>query len=135
MVVDFAKDRGIQDLSNISHQVQRGDISSVLRSYEQDIRQPIKNIVAGNDYLTDFLGDIIRSLLIQLQKTKVDGELAMSALDRLLKANELNFALLAVIPTFMVVGVMFRFVWDKMKRRDIMVVSHSSTMIRHVLRY
>jgi hypothetical protein len=33
-------------------------------------------------------------MLIQVQKTKVDVDLAMSALDKLLKSNELNFAFL-----------------------------------------
>lgn len=40
------------------------------------------------------LGDLIRTLLIQVQKTKVDVDLAMAALDKLLKSNELNFAFL-----------------------------------------
>ena len=33
-------------------------------------------------------------LLIQVQKTKVDVDLATAALDKLLKSNELNFAFL-----------------------------------------
>jgi nuclear control of ATPase protein 2 len=44
----------------------------------------------------------VRSLLIQIQKVKVDGALAMSALDKLLQSNELNFAFLAFIPTLLV---------------------------------
>lgn len=40
------------------------------------------------------LGDLIQMLLIQVQKTKVDVDLAMAALDKLLKSNELNFAFL-----------------------------------------
>ena len=47
-------------------------------------------------------GSLIRSLLIQIQKAKVDGALALSALDKLLKSNELNFAFLAVIPTILI---------------------------------
>lgn len=39
-------------------------------------------------------GDLIQTLLIQVQKTKVDVDLAMAALDKLLKSNELNFAFL-----------------------------------------
>ena len=61
-----------------------------MENYEQDIKKPLRNFLAG---------DLIRSLLIQIQKAKVDGELAMSALDKLLKSNELNFAFLAVMPT------------------------------------
>lgn len=40
------------------------------------------------------IGDLIQTLLIQVQKTKVDVDLAMAALDKLLKSNELNFAFL-----------------------------------------
>jgi hypothetical protein len=47
-------------------------------------------------------GPLIRSLLIQVQKVKVDGALAMSALDKLLQSNELNFGFLALIPTLLV---------------------------------
>ena len=42
-------------------------------------------------------------MLIQVQKTKVDLELAMAALDKLLKSNELNFAFLALGPSLFVV--------------------------------
>lgn len=42
-------------------------------------------------------------MLIQVQKTKVDMELAMAALDKLLKSNELNFAFLALGPSLFVV--------------------------------
>lgn len=40
---------------------------------------------------------MIQTLLIQVQKTKVDVDLAMTALDKLLKSNELNFAFLGKI--------------------------------------
>lgn len=46
-------------------------------------------------------GSLIQTFLIQIQKTKVDVEVAMAALDKLLKANELNFAFLAVGPSLL----------------------------------
>lgn len=55
-------------------------------------------------------------MLIQVQKTKVDLELAMAALDKLLKSNELNFAFLAVGPSLFIVYLlcswMERIWWD-----------------------
>lgn len=45
------------------------------------------------------IGDLIQTLLIQVQKTKVDVDLAMAALDKLLKSNELNFAFLGKMGT------------------------------------
>lgn len=44
--------------------------------------------------LTSIIGDLLQTIFIQVQKTKVDVDLAMSALDKLLKSNELNFAFL-----------------------------------------
>jgi len=92
MVVDFAKDQGVSDgdLDVLVENVKRGDISAVMKQYEIDLRSPIRSA---------FSGDLIRALLIQVHKTKVDGELAMSALDKLLKSNELNFAFFAVVPS------------------------------------
>ncbi|KAL5040308.1 hypothetical protein BDV3_006582 [Batrachochytrium dendrobatidis] len=99
MVIEFARDHGELDatrLKEIGGRVRLGDLTAVLQSYEVDIKQPLKNIIAG---------DLIRSLLIQIQKTKVDGELAVSVLDKLLKSNELNFAFLAVMPTLLITYV------------------------------
>ena len=93
MVIDFAKDRGSLNelqIQSISQQVKTGDITAVLKHYEEDIKSPIRSTLTS---------DLLRSLLIQLQKAKVDGELAMSALDKLLRSNELNFAFLAFMPT------------------------------------
>ena len=94
MVVDFAKDQGItseKELTFIASQVSKGDMSAVLNAYESEIKSPLKNLVTG---------DLIRALFIQIQKAKVDGELAISALDKLLKSNELNFAVRVLICRF-----------------------------------
>ncbi|KAI8846581.1 ATP synthase regulation protein NCA2-domain-containing protein [Chytridium lagenaria] len=98
MVVAFAKDHGVvvggDALEALAQSVQRGDLTVVLERYEEDIKSPLQKALSG---------DLIRSLLIQVQKGKVDLELAMSALDKLLKANELNFAFLAVAPTLLLI--------------------------------
>lgn len=51
------------------------------------------------------MGDLLQTILIQVQKTKVDVDLAMSALDKLLKSNELNFAFLGM---FWINGFFFK---------------------------
>ncbi|KAJ3210611.1 Nuclear control of ATPase protein 2 [Entophlyctis luteolus] len=89
MVVAFARDHGITDDSRIRGQVANGDLSVVMTRYEDDIKSPLA---------ASLRGDLIRSVLIQVHKSKVDLELAMSALDKLLQANELNFAILSVVP-------------------------------------
>lgn len=69
MVVNFAKDHGTTDslsLKAIAQRVRNGDLTTVLQHYEEDIRRPFSSALSG---------DLIRSLLIQIQKAKVDGEL------------------------------------------------------------
>ncbi|KAL2919695.1 Nuclear control of ATPase protein 2 [Polyrhizophydium stewartii] len=96
MVVDFARDHsavGADALKTLGDRARLGDLTVVLQRYEAEIKKPIRGVVTG---------ELIRSLLIQIQKAKVDGELAISALDKLLKSNELNFAFLAVMPALAV---------------------------------
>ena len=89
MVVDFVIDRNSSDADTtvastaaIAAKVREGDVTPVLRAYERDLRAPFVGTVRG---------DLIRALLIQLQKTKVDVEVAMSGIDSLLKSQELVF--------------------------------------------
>ncbi len=107
MVVDFALDRpmvatGVSSLSEsqvaeIRAKVKEGDVSPVLRAYEKDLRSPLKGTVRG---------DLVRTLLIQVQKTKVDVEVAMSGIDALLKSQELVFGFVGLTPGILVsIGV------------------------------
>lgn len=90
MVVDFAVDRpgkGETALSEaeidvVRTKVKEGDLTSVLKAYERDLRQPLMGTLRG---------DLIRALLIQIQKTKVDVEIAIGGIDALLKSQELVF--------------------------------------------
>src|SRR4051812_32870780 len=79
MVVEFSMDKpdiavGTSSISEaqiaeIRSRVREGDVTPVLRAYERDMRKPIVGAVKG---------DLVRSLLIQVQKTKVDLEVAIS---------------------------------------------------------
>lgn len=91
MVVDFVLDHpeSIQTTSEfqmdteiITAKVREGDLTPVLKAYEQDLRQPLRGTVRGN---------LVRALLIQIQKTKVDVEIAIGGIDALLKSQELVF--------------------------------------------
>ncbi|GJJ70175.1 nuclear control of ATPase protein 2 [Entomortierella parvispora] len=120
MVLDFGKEHlhmGPEDLERLSHAVHNGDISAVMRAYEQDLKAPLKGAVTGN---------LLQTLLIQVQKTKVDVEVAMAALDKLLKANELNFAFLAVGPSLLLlwaVSSQAKSTWQRIAGRNLGVVS------------
>jgi len=91
MVVDFAKDnassssgRPLNDseMADIRAKVREGDLTPVLKAYEKDLQRPFIGTVRGN---------LVRALLIQIQKTKVDVEVAIGGIDSLLKSQELVF--------------------------------------------
>ena len=91
MVVDFAVDNSdLPDgqaldeiaVADIRSKVREGDLTPVLKAYEKDLRRPFVGTVRG---------DLIRALLIQVQKTKVDIEVAAGGIDSLLKSQELVF--------------------------------------------
>ncbi|KAI0380038.1 NCA2-domain-containing protein, partial [Hypomontagnella monticulosa] len=107
MVVDFALDKpnvavGASSISEsqvaeIRAKVHEGDVTPILRAYEKDLRSPLMGTVRG---------DLVRTLLIQVQKTKVDIEVAMTGIDSLLKSQELVFGFVGLTPGILVsVGV------------------------------
>ncbi|KYQ90434.1 hypothetical protein DLAC_09056 [Tieghemostelium lacteum] len=105
MVIDYNQDSVgnilTSDQKEILRQLSvRGDISSVMSHYEKSIKSPIQSLL---------FGDLIRLILIQVQKEKVDVDKAMLAIDKLLQANELNFQLLAGIPAALFLALM---VWQ-----------------------
>lgn len=67
----------------------------MMHCYESELKRPIKNLVAG---------DLMRSLLIQVQQMKVNTESAMLEIDQILKANELSISLVAAVPAFLIGG-------------------------------
>ncbi|KAL4812640.1 ATP synthase regulation protein NCA2-domain-containing protein [Aspergillus spinulosporus] len=97
MVVDFVLDRGAQNHHSstdmIAEKVREGDLTPVLLAYEKDLRSPFMGTVRG---------DLVRALLIQIQKTKVDVELAMSGIDSLLKSQELVFGFVGLTPGLLI---------------------------------
>lgn len=103
MVVEFAVDRPElagssttlteAELSTIRAKVREGDVTPVLRAYETGLRKPFQGAVRG---------DLVRSLLIQVQKTKVDLEVAISGIDALLKSQELVFGFVGLTPGVLV---------------------------------
>lgn len=63
----------------------------VMYRYEKELMHPIQNILNG---------ELVRAILIQVQKLKLDTETAMLELDQILRANEINFAVLTALPAF-----------------------------------
>lgn len=108
MVIDFSVDMDKthklpdMELEEIRSGVREGDLSAVLKIYEQELKSPLLNTVRGQ---------LIRTLLIQIQKTKVDVELAITGIDRLLKSQELVFGVVAALPSS--IACYSLFIWAK----------------------
>jgi nuclear-control-of-ATPase protein 2 len=65
MVVSLARDKlgyDADQLAELTAQIRKGDLTSVLEIYEEDIKAPVKSALVGS---------LIRSMLIQVQKAKV----------------------------------------------------------------
>jgi nuclear control of ATPase protein 2 len=111
MVVDFAADHPSEsgakyteaEMADIRAKVKEGDLTPVLRAYERDLQKPFIGTVRG---------DLVRALLIQIQKTKVDVEVAISGIDSLLKSQELLFGLIGLTPGILISFAAFRGISD-----------------------
>jgi len=108
MVVDFAIDNPVDgskatlsqsDIADLRMKVKEGDLTSVLKTYEKDLKNPFMGSVRG---------DLIRAVLIQVQKTKVDVEVAIGGIDALLKSQELVFGFVGLTPGILVSIAVFR---------------------------
>ncbi len=66
-----------------------GDCSVIMPDFEKAIRHPIGSAVAG---------PLARLLFIQVQKAKCDVAMSLSAVDKLVSANEINFQIIATTP-------------------------------------
>ncbi|KAM5499636.1 Nuclear control of ATPase protein 2 [Microsporum canis] len=104
MVVDFVRNRPAQNigaphgdtpdaLDLIRQGVRQGDLTPVLRAYERDLQRPFIGAIRG---------DLVTALLIQIQKTKVDVEVAISGINSILKSQELVFAFIGLTPSILI---------------------------------
>jgi nuclear-control-of-ATPase protein 2 len=92
MVVEFLADENVTGFSReqIHNCIQNGDLTLLMNEYESQIRTP---------YLSLIKGGLVRSLLIQIQKTKVDGGIALTGIDKMLKSQQLLFGFVSLSPS------------------------------------
>ncbi|KAI6783379.1 uncharacterized protein J7T54_004406 [Emericellopsis cladophorae] len=136
MVVDFATDKPHfadvntssltqEQISAIRTKVAQGDVTPVLKAFEQDLRSPFMGAVRG---------DLVRSLLIQVQKTKVDLEVAMTGIDALLKSQELVFGFVGLTPGVLVSIGVFQYLRNVFGSRSGQRKTKKSTRAVRVMR-
>ncbi|EPX71609.1 uncharacterized protein SOCG_01826 [Schizosaccharomyces octosporus yFS286] len=127
MVLDFVRDTSTStiDLDLVKAQVQEGDLTPVLQAYEHDLKAPIKTAIAGN---------LIRTLLIQLQKTKVDVEVALSGIDRLLKSQQLVFATVGITPSIIFCYALLKQFQKNFLKKSVLSLSERRQRFRQSMR-
>ncbi|KAI0043184.1 NCA2-domain-containing protein [Auriscalpium vulgare] len=99
MALSLAKDKLKYDaaqLEDLSKQLRVGDLTPILKIFEEDIRSPVRSAVAGS---------LLRSVFVQVQKAKVDIDQALSGIDKLLKSQELTFAFVGVAPALAILYI------------------------------
>ncbi|PKI82582.1 Nca2p [Malassezia vespertilionis] len=102
MVAGLAQDKLRLDTPGIQavvRRVQDGDLTEVMELYEKSIRAPFRALMQGN---------LVRTLLIQVQKAKVDLEIALSGIDWLLRSQELLIGFLGLAPAIGLVYMLGR---------------------------
>ncbi|GFF79027.1 NCA2-domain-containing protein [Aspergillus lentulus] len=132
MVLDFVLDQpesekglGAKQIETLTTRIREGDLTPVLRAYEKDLRKPFIGTVRG---------DLVRALLIQIQKTKVDVEIAIGGIDSLLKSQELVFGFVSLTPGIMVTYAFLRWAFGVFGSRKGLQVGRRKHELRHALR-
>lgn len=105
------------------------DMNIIMGTYEREIKKPIKGML---------LGDLLQGILIQIQKVKVDAEAAMLTLDQILRANTINFNILATIPAILLLWGVTSFFHSYLmgssmgSRRTLKLLKYTQNKIAHI---
>jgi len=100
MVREFMEDTSEIDeaqLREVEHLAISGDISGILPLYTAAIRHPIKEALFGS---------LLRLVLIQVHKVKLDAEKISVVIDQLLRSNELLFQATAMTPAVLLIALL-----------------------------
>lgn len=132
MVVDFAIAHpdgpalNESQIADIRAKVREGDLTPVLKAYEKDMQKPVMGAIRGN---------LINALLIQIQKTKVDVEVAMSGIDSILKSQELLFGFIGLTPGVLVTIGVYRWLKGAFGSRSSLEAWQKQGQLLLILRY
>lgn len=108
MVVDYVADYNHEESARITREIheaiQEGNLTMLMSNYEQDLRHPLKSLAKGS---------LIRAILIQIQKAKVDGAIMVSGIDKMLKSQQLLFGAVSLSPSLYILFRAYHFLVDK----------------------
>lgn len=97
MVQDWARQSKMTeaDTHQVLQEVRAGNLERIMHVYEKLAASPLSN---------SLFGPLLQLLLIQIQKQRIDMSRALMALDKLMKSQELNIEVLALIPSCLLVS-------------------------------
>lgn len=116
MIIDFTE-RNLSDVEGARELAEQGSMKAVMDAIIEQAGHPIRNSIAGS------LG---QAILLQVQKLKVDVEELMMKSKQMLRAQELNLALVALVPALLIaasltyMSTMVVFLW-RTRQVDVIV--------------
>ncbi|KAH9819545.1 ATP synthase regulation protein NCA2-domain-containing protein [Melampsora americana] len=127
MTSDFGREKfGWNDerVREMAQHVREGNLTEVLKVWEHEIKTPIKSAIAGS---------LIRVLLIQIQKVKVDLAIAMEGIQSILRSQSLTFGAIGVAPSMLICFMITKFFSSIIQKRS-GVVGKSTKAVRKDVR-
>ncbi|KAG0145158.1 hypothetical protein CROQUDRAFT_79035 [Cronartium quercuum f. sp. fusiforme G11] len=127
MTLDFGRERfGWDDdqAGKVAASVREGDLTEVLRVWENEIRTPIRSALAGS---------LVRVMLIQIQKVKVDLAIAMEGIQSILRSQSLTFGAIGVAPSMLICFLLGKLVSSLIRHR-LGVVGKGTKAVRREVR-
>ena len=133
MLTDWLRDRE-QSLSSdeIAALAKKGDLTSVGETLAAETRKPLTGLISGN---------IVRALLIQLQASARDAQVALAAVDDLLAAQTVTIRALALVPALLLlvlvskgVRILFLALFSRSVKRTDDVKSEAAATLQEMQR-
>src|SRR3990167_2473092 len=95
-------------LAEINIKALDGDVSMIISDYTESIRSPLREAL---------FGPLLQLVLIQVHKLKVDAEKTVVVMDKLMRANELNFQILTLLPAVALFSVLVPWLFKLIRRK------------------
>jgi len=133
MLTDWLRDReSTLSSDEIAALAKKGDLTSVGETLAAETRKPLTGLISGN---------IVRALLIQLQASARDAQVALAAVDDLLAAQTVTIRALALVPALLLlvlltkgVRILFLALFSRSVKRTDDVKSEAAATLQEMQR-
>ena len=133
MLTDWLRDReSTLSSDEVAALAKKGDLTSVGETLAAETRKPLTGLLSGN---------IVRALLIQLQASARDAQVALAAVDDLLAAQTVTIRALALVPALLLlvlltkgVRILFLALFSRSVKRTDDVKSEAAATLQEMQR-